>query len=397
MSVEVDLEGIRRAWEADGGEIGEIVIVAFKPASPVTKKTVAAVETAIDATNLLAETRWLDLDGESTVGRRPTQLPGAVALELESQHPDGPRDWLTAFAEALDVAGFRGKVVPHVMPRNGRFDTLGNGQPASCLMVVMAWEGHGEVSHNRAAVPVWDLDRRVAASSVVVAPPGGPSPAEAIPELVEAGIAFLGTTPGNIEAAVGTVASVKASDLAETLTHALQSEHASFVWVRKYGLHENRQVTYGPDARVSFALWTDQQRLLDQAEDMLASLVDVADQHAEWAALLENGIGHALPDSYEHSGRGARLDPYFEGFRYRDREYMPDAFVWQLLGAGHLARAHDLSRWQVEQIGNLTLVRKPALTDWLSANGENPGMVRLDRAELEAARADFGDMILRTP
>ncbi|RLV48308.1 hypothetical protein D9V37_19915 [Nocardioides mangrovicus] len=68
--------------------------------------------------------------------------------------------------------------------------------------------------------------------------------------------------------------------------------------------------------------------------------------------------------------------------------FVPDASGLQLLTNEHLARAHDLSDWDIEHLaGGRHLVQAPDLSTWYSTPHPDPDV-------LAKARADFGDMIL---
>jgi hypothetical protein len=69
--------------------------------------------------------------------------------------------------------------------------------------------------------------------------------------------------------------------------------------------------------------------------------------------------------------------------------FLPDAFGAQILSGAHVAKARDLSRWTVSNLGNdRFLVETSDLGTWYAAD-EPP------RDLLQRARADFGDMIVR--
>ncbi|WP_110180949.1 hypothetical protein [Nocardioides solisilvae] len=79
--------------------------------------------------------------------------------------------------------------------------------------------------------------------------------------------------------------------------------------------------------------------------------------------------------------------------------YVPDAFGVQLLTSAHLERAHDLSRWRVEQVAaERYLVSAADLEPWVTRQPREPHRPH-DVAPRpfdvqEQARADFGAMIL---
>ena len=69
-------------------------------------------------------------------------------------------------------------------------------------------------------------------------------------------------------------------------------------------------------------------------------------------------------------------------------DYVPDAYVAQVLTDSHLAKAGALSMFDVEELGRgRHLVRARDVQPWIS--GLNP-----DPAVLDAARREFGEMLL---
>lgn len=77
--------------------------------------------------------------------------------------------------------------------------------------------------------------------------------------------------------------------------------------------------------------------------------------------------------------------------------YVPDAHAVQVLTAKHLAKAHDLSRWSTEALGNdRYLVEARDLGPWFSDSEHAKGnrQAQPDSAVVAEARHDFGRMIL---
>jgi len=69
-------------------------------------------------------------------------------------------------------------------------------------------------------------------------------------------------------------------------------------------------------------------------------------------------------------------------------EYTLDAYGTQVLTGRHLQRAHDLSRWTITGLGNdRHLVQHPKPDAWYAHDTPDPTV-------LEAARHDFGDLII---
>ncbi|GAB2680998.1 hypothetical protein [Thalassiella azotivora] len=77
-----------------------------------------------------------------------------------------------------------------------------------------------------------------------------------------------------------------------------------------------------------------------------------------------------------------------ESARHLHHEYVPDAHGIQVLTDAHLARARDLSSWQVTSLaGGRHLVEAADLAPWFAGDDVDPEV-------LAAARDDFGDMVL---
>ena len=69
-------------------------------------------------------------------------------------------------------------------------------------------------------------------------------------------------------------------------------------------------------------------------------------------------------------------------------EFVVDAAGVNLLTERHLAHAHDLSNWELEQVTpRRFIVSSKRLEDWLGGEAATP-------ATVAEARHDFGDMIL---
>ncbi len=373
MGVVVDDRAVLLDWEAG---VGDLRLFGFTPSKKPTATTLAVVERCLDETNHVAETRWLDLDNMPTIGRRPVLVGRSVVWEVQTQHPDGPRHWLTVFAQAMDAAGHDGEIGPFSFRDPGRMDTLVDGRKVPSVMLALAWKGHGTYP-NGSALAAWRTDHGV------------------IPTLVDLAVRFLEATPGHTTAEVGQLVDLQAGELPEAIGRALAAESiaAPVVWARRAGLHLNRAITFDRRGHVLLSVATEPARLFEATEMICAEFGVVAGEHCEWAVLVEDGIAPDFADSYRYA-RGLRLPRYYERFRDQDADRLPDVFAWQMLGARHLANAHDLSRWTQEAVGDLTLVRTPDLTTWLTPDDTDPTRLKVDPDQLAQARQDFGPMIL---
>ena len=377
MSVEVDKPAVRRAWE---GGVGDVRAFAFTPTSRATDATLVRVQRSLDRTNEAARTSWLDLDNLPTVGRRPVRVGRSVVWEIETQHPDGPLHWLNAFAETLGAAGANGTIGPFAYRNPGRMDTLVDGRRVPGMMAALSWKGRGPFRPSgNPGMPAWRVDPSI------------------VPLLVEITVGFLERTPGHTSAEVGQIVELDSSELPNALQDALTADpvEVPLVWGRRSGIDLNREVTFDLRGHVLFSLSTGPSRLFTAAEEMCADLAGIASTHCEWAALLEGGLAHSFYDGYRHA-RGARLADYYRSGHNEDTDFLPDAFAWQMVGPAQISKANDLRRWHVERLGDLTLIRKRTLADWVALDDNDPTKLKVDLDQLAQARHDFGAMI-RTP
>jgi hypothetical protein len=197
-------------------------------------------------------------------------------------------------------------------------------------------------------------------------------------------------------AAVGQIVELDSSELHKALQDALAAYpvEVPLVWGRRFGIELNREVTFGSLGHVLFSLATGSSSLLAAAEEMCADLAGIASTHCEWAALLERGLAHDFYDGYRHA-RGTRLSDYYYRFGHNeDTDYFADAFAWQMVGPHQITKATDLVRWNVEPLGDLTLIRKPRLIDWVALDDSDPTRLKVDPDQLAQARQDFGAMIM---
>lgn len=134
-------------------------------------------------------------------------------------------------------------------------------------------------------------------------------------------------------------------------------------------------------------------------------LVDGTEAWQERLAALREPLltfPHLLDQAFIRAGSATPMGWAFEGLmplptirvsdfihnRHLLDRWVPDAHGIQILSDEHLARANDLSRWNITDLGHSRhLVEAPDLAPWYSE-------LRPDPATVEQARHDFGDMIV---
>jgi hypothetical protein len=162
---------------------------------------------------------------------------------------------------------------------------------------------------------------------------------------------------------------------------------------QRQGLHESRRITYSHGGHLLLSVYADPSRLVEATEAVCALMQEAAGEHCEWAALMENGGGLSLKYVYKGTGRG-RLPEAWGDRRENDTEYVIDAFPWQMIGPKQLSKANDFSRWTLTPVSDLTVVRQPDLTGWLTSDHAERPQIAIHQDELARARRDFGPMII---
>lgn len=161
-----------------------------------------------------------------------------------------------------------------------------------------------------------------------------------------------------------------------------------------------RMVSSLPEAQmVRFLRFENWGRTTWTALDAAVSPVALAERHVsvlvKFAADLDFAAVHpALPGLDDHS---RLITPLWEVNRHLGASFVPDAFGIQLLTSAHLARARDLSSWDVEEVAkDRWLVRAKDLSPWFDvADAVELRSLALPTPALrDKARHDFGDMIL---
>ncbi len=366
-------------WGPGGGETEEGYVV-LRLDRPATDTDAAELQAVVDRVNVLAETRWLDLDGVATVGRGVVRVGRELVWEISSQHPDGPAGWLEALAADLSEAGWEGRVGIWSLPEAGPLSQLGDGERVPSAMVVIAWAGAGRYGpHPSAAAKAsWRVNESV------------------IPVVVDLALDVVTRYgPGANLVEAGVQSEVSDADLGDLLRTALREDQrgvSPLPWMARYTPDLNLAVSFAPRGHVLIDLHAPVDRLPSLVRDLTGSLATDSRVDADWMVLLENGRGSDFARAYELA-RETKLPDYYLDHRHQDPRYLPDAFAWQVVTDEHLSRARDLSAWRLTDLGDgRHVLAAPRLEEWMLPDPDSQHL-RIAPGVLEGARRDFGAMI----
>lgn len=180
------------------------------------------------------------------------------------------------------------------------------------------------------------------------------------------------------------------TDCAEAITDRLASDHmAQFYFIRDEPRRfvNNGMYVNGLVNRMVYDPGQSWQGLLTQAVDTLTALpADTMLGFAQYGLPLRVGW-----DAAEYGRPPMRPGVGEPTWRYTPwilHDQVPDPRGVMVLTDAHLARAHDLSGWQLEHLGHgRHLLQAPDLAAWFAQPDPDPDV-------LARARADFGDMLL---
>ncbi len=365
--IALDLRGLRREWYEDEGEV-RFLLEAPADTAPTRRRlaeTSAAVTAALSPTNPVVAEQWL----WTSAG-----WSGVLTCAFSFDHAV---DWLEQLAIALgdDVEGVLQAAPRGRMPR---------GRDARDQLTTFAyWR-----TEDLRALPPAQRDGRWAVDPALT--PAVFARAVEWIEQVDAPATLSRPGPWYVELA-GDVDAGQPAAIGEA--------------ARRYLVIFLRAATRR--AFVERTLGTRQHGLL------ALQLVDESLSALERAALLTESFAWdpaALDYAYlTHCQGGTPIEygllwPHVSepDVRYNRpllASYVPDAFGVQLLTAAHLERAHDLSRWRVEQVApERYLVSAVDLEPWVSRQERDPhrphDVAPRPTDGQEQARADFGAMIL---
>jgi hypothetical protein len=127
-------------------------------------------------------------------------------------------------------------------------------------------------------------------------------------------------------------------------------------------------------------------------------LADIATSRQAWCdyafVTMSRYTSSVLPSLLRGLRPGHRFPGYYTNYRDQDHEYVPDVFGWQLLTNQHIAKAHNLSRWDVAPVagGQHLSVTAHNLDEWTSESSVWPEKLE---PLLTQGRREFGDLILK--
>ncbi len=380
MSIVVTASSIRRRLSENPA--GVFLLITEQGHKGARPGLVEAIRTAVLAANVAL----VDPDGSEHTKAEPravvTPKGAVVNMHRVWDYPEAA-SWLEAFAQGLQDAGVAGKVTaaPIAWP-NPDLQTI-LSQPA--LVAFLAY--HVEIPDHdpdwRGPLK-WRADeattKLIAQRLVEWNLPG--SVGEDVDSIVDA----------DMDVYVGVGNSSFKFDRPfppHTFADLLPREPSCSITRAKRDLSAYTEAGAGPHAGVTYCLYDPTkswQQRVDHARDALladAPFLDVGFIRfnpagaSNWSAL--NRVRPAFPHVDESIISLNRLPL---------TRMVPDAHGIQILGAQHLERANDLSGWQVSTFDqHHYLVQAPDLEPWYSQTEPNPDV-------LEAARTDFGDMIM---
>lgn len=366
MAVSVDMASLRRAWRksSDGEFMWEFVPdVPGDVLEEVTSAVYAvndAVEYGVDAFS----------EGPSDSGR------GAAALLLGEGDSKNVR-WFELLQVELEQRGLSGKVVAAREARYPRwvtdFDTTGRVLTA-CI-----------------GFPL-DPDAKAAMIRDGISPlPLGIAP-DVTREIAEVAVDWARLDIPEAPYIRRDLFLARTSDergAAELARAAQRSAGASLAWVTRRRA-EMRFISFSAMGGVVAQVFDDEATWESQVGELVGLIRALADRldlayvrfsrplSPSWASdpFPPNPVAHAEGSA----ARGPRLR----------QTVVPDAYGVQVLTEAHLARAHDLSGWDVEDLGSgRFLVSHPRRESWYASPIP-------DQAVLARAREDFGAMIATT-
>ncbi len=379
MSVVVTASSIkRRLSENPGGVLLLITEQGHKGARP---ELVEAIRTAVLAANVAL----VDPDGSEHTKAEPravvTPKGAVVNMHRVWDYPEAA-SWLEVFAQNLEGAGVAGKVTaaPIAWPPPDLQAVLSQ----TALVAFLAF--HVEIPDDpdsrgplkwRADEPTTELiaERLVKWNLRWSAGDGLDSEADSDTDV------YVGVGSANFK--------LDQPFPAHTFADLLPREPSCSITRAKRDLSAYTEAGAGPHAGVTYCLYdqtkTWQERVSQARKALLADaqVVDVGFIRFNPAGASSWKDLDRLRPAFPHiSASWLKLN------RLPLTRMVPDAHGIQVLGSQHLERANDLSGWEVSTLDqHHYLVQAPDLGPWYSQSEPDPDV-------LEAARTDFGDMIM---
>jgi hypothetical protein len=364
MVVTVDRAGLLAQYADPEGGASE----GCRLLLPARRSELAAITDAVERAN---EELAAELSADSVSGGRPPAfVPRGLVVLVAAESEEELDVWVSTFAEQLAERGWHGVIEPFVPPPSIAVDRLqGHGVAA-----VLALAGAVDESTGRVVVP-WQRDEGLAIGLTALAGD------------------WL-SKEGALRLTGAVTSQPEEPELPEALFDVLRdgADYRRTCEVSRTGAAESRQVAFDRTGHVVVSV-------VGQAApvDHVQSLIELCTRHqipVDWTVVMEcRALSSGFIELYKHSGREPGLPRYYMNHRERDREYLPDAFLWQAVTETHLGRLTTLGPgWTVESVGRgLWSVRHDEPSRWLRTESDR---VRPDASLLAQAREQFGALLL---
>jgi hypothetical protein len=370
--VQVDRRGLVRQLRSSGGD--GAVFVRFRTGGDrhaAMDAIAAASQVAVAATNAPG------VPDEHAIVVHPSAVTphGPVVFIASCDTIEALETWLSVVAAELTAAEWEGRLIP-IRPVDTPYEEAGGRVECVSLGLVLPVD-HGE----------WDAAwrQRLRQEELWLVE------AAATQTAIERAAAFWLGVEGDHYFSHGVMQFDVDADDASSLLDGVRGRLPSTILTTAGRDATAHRVVFGIGGHVIYDLHP-------ADGDWLAAVRPLTELLRAHAAIAEYGlIRQSWTPTYMwddlHDRRPPRLPyarvSYSRNTRHLESSYVPDAYGVQLLSEAHLARAADLSRWQVTELGDgRYLVTAADLDAWF--NHDQPA-----ENLLEQARRDFGPLILR--
>jgi hypothetical protein len=369
--VTVSLPALKRAWRATGEES---VWVRVQTKSPL-EVAAAASQAAMIAAN---DTESEATDGEPRISGSGVSLTpqGPVILVDFCDEAAALESWLAQVAVELSARGITGKLGPIRTDTSSIDNETRVTVTTAALTVPIDWTAFDhDVATLHGAVRGWYADTDLTAKLVARLVRWCLFPG---PVYLRHRVAQFRIAPEQAEPFVTAALRAGPPVILTCATDDGDFHQIAFDLHGQVTLTRRRSgQTWEQDVASLERILTDVAPLLEQG------LIRRSDREASWDATVNNALQSA-PYGGEGILHGLRLTTMRKLFARRT----VDAYGIQILTDKHLSNAHDLSHWDIQNLGNgRHLVRAHDLSPWYTH--DTP-----DAQTLAQARDDFGDLIL---